>query len=346
MKAAVTGASGLVGGHVVRAFARAGHDVRAVVRATSRTRELAGTELAVADLGRPARLRAAFEGCDVVVHCAGAFSYAEDTREVNVAGTEAVLLAAADAGVNRLVVTSSSVTCGAGEDDDPVLDGMPAYFAAKAEQEALALRLAGELALEVVVACPTVVIGGPDHRLVPSNALLVRYLLDPLRTTFPGGGNLVAARDVGDGHLLLAEHGVPGRRYLLGGENLTWRRIHELVSELCGTHGPGLTATHTSAYVGASVLELAARLTGGPALSTRAEAATIGRRFWYGHERAAALGYAPMPVRRALAGALSWLITSDHVPRPVRAWLRPLPEVYEARELFPAPPPRVVPPPA
>ena len=84
------------------------------------------------------------------------------------------------------------------------------------------------LGLEVVLALPTVVLGGPFTRLAPSNAIVLRYLLDPTRSTFPGGCNVVDARDVGAGHLRLLEHGVAGERYLLGGEDLSWRMLHTL----------------------------------------------------------------------------------------------------------------------
>ena len=83
--------------------------------------------------------------------------------------------------------------------------------------------------LEVVLALPTVVLGGPFTRLAPSNAIVLRYLLDPTRSTFPGGCNVVDARDVGAGHVRLLEHGIAGERYLLGGEDVSWRMLHSLV---------------------------------------------------------------------------------------------------------------------
>ncbi|WP_066927370.1 NAD-dependent epimerase/dehydratase family protein [Streptomyces sp. NBRC 110611] len=344
----MTGATGLVGAQVVRALLGAGHEVRALVRRSSDTRHLRalGVPVVHADLRTPASLRPAFEDCETVFHCAAVFAYWDITREelarANVDGTREVLRAAAAAGVRRVVVTSSSVTCGSSDGpatrDETGLPGeeyLPDYFLTKLEQERAALASGAELGLEVVAACPTIVVGGPDWRLVPSNALLTRYLADPLRTTYPGGCNIVSVRDIADGHVLLAEKGAAGERYLLGGENWAWRTIHQTVSELCGTHGPWATATHTGAYLAATVAEIRAVLNARPPSTTRAEARTMGRYYWYRHGKAAALGYTPRPARQALAEALGWLVTSPHLPDRVRSGLRPHPEVMSARELLP-----------
>ncbi|WP_167390803.1 MULTISPECIES: NAD-dependent epimerase/dehydratase family protein [Streptomyces] len=344
----MTGATGLVGAQVVRSLLGAGHEVRAVVRRSSDTRQLRALDVPVvdADLRVPATLRPAFEGCETVFHCAAVFAYWDVTREdlarANVEGTREVLRAATAAGVRRVVVTSSSVTCGSShgpasrdESGMPGEEYLPDYFLTKLEQERTALALGAELGLQVVAVCPTIVVGGPDWRLVPSNALLTRYLADPLRTTYPGGCNIVSVRDVADGHVLLAEHGTAGERYLLGGENWAWRTIHQTVSELCGTHGPWATASHTGAYVAATLAEIRAVLSARTPSTTRAEARTMGRYYWYEHAKAAALGYTPRPARQALAEALGWLITSLHVPDRIRSGLRPHPEVMGTRALVP-----------
>ncbi|WP_457518703.1 NAD-dependent epimerase/dehydratase family protein [Streptomyces sp. TE33382] len=346
----MTGATGLVGARVVQALREAGHEARALVRRGSDTRQLRalGVPMAHAGLSDRDALRAAFDGCDTVFHCAAVYAYWDITREEltrdNVEGTRAVLRAAAAAGVHRVVVTSSSVTCGSSggpvardEDSVPGDEYLPDYFISKTEQERAALGCGAELGLDVVAACPTIVVGGPDRRLVPSNALLVRYLTDRLRTSYPGGCNIVSVQDVARGHVLLAERGTAGERYLLGGENWAWRTIHQTVSELCGTYGPWTNASHTGAYLAATAAEVRALLSARPPATTRAEARTMGRYYWYGHDRAAALGYAPRPARRALAEALGWLVTSQHLPDRIRAGLRLHPEVIDSRELVPRP---------
>lgn len=351
MRIAVTGANGLVGAHVVRSAVARGHDPVAVVRAGADLRGLVGVDvpLARADSRPAADLRRAFAGAEVVVHCAAVYSYAQTEAELtraNVDGTRSVVEAAADAGARRVVVTSSSVTCGSSPGPQQLdehgsigREWVPPYFRTKVAQEQTALEVAARRGVEAVLACPTVVLGGPDWRLVPSNAVVVRYLLDPSRTTFPGGCNVVPVRDVAAGHLVLAERGEPGERYLLGGEDVSWRTLHTLVSELAGIGGPHLTGSRETAWLAAAAAEGVAKLTGKPSLATRDEARTVGRYYWYSSAKAAALGYTARSARATVAGALAWLTTSPHLPRLVRESLRLVPEVYAAREPIPSPRP-------
>jgi dihydroflavonol-4-reductase len=201
------------------------------------------------------------------------------------------------------------------------------YYVAKARQEAEARACAQRVGVELVAVCPTMTVGAPDYRLVPSNQVIVRYLQDPWRMTFPGGCNIVHVQDVARGHILAAQRGVPGGRYLLGGENLEWSRLHATVAELCGVPGPTMLATHTGAYLAASAMEAAAWLMGTAPGTTRAETKTLGRYYWYSQARAAELGYSPRPARTALAEAIAWLVTSSHVSAAVASRLRPGREV-------------------
>ena len=343
MSVLVTGATGLVGAQVCRELLADGQDVAAMVR---RRTPPHGTRPVVAHLDVPADLERAMAGHDTVFHCAAIYAYGrareEELEAVNVTGTRDVLRAAASAGVRRVVVTSSSVTCGSSggraardEAHAPSEEFAPAYFGSKVRQEQTAFETGAELGVEVVVACPTVVLGGPATRLVPSNAILLRYLLDPTRSTYPGGCNVVALDDVARGHVLVAERGTPGERYLLGGENVSWRLLHTLLAELAGVPGPFAEVSTTMAVLAAAASELAASVTSTEPLTTRDEALTIGRYYWYDDRRARALGYTSGSARQAVAGSLSWLLAGDDLPRWVRESLRPAPEVRAARRLVP-----------
>ncbi|MFN0121849.1 MAG: NAD-dependent epimerase/dehydratase family protein [Blastocatellia bacterium] len=344
MKVLVTGASGLIGASLVRELLTAGCHVRALVRPTSDPRALAGlpVEIVHGDILSPDSLAAAAADCELLFHTAAIFAYQGHTdrqlESVAVDGTINALEAARRAGVRRVTLTSSSVTLGSAatrtiRDENDTLTGAPdsAYAAAKVRQEQAAFARAAELGLDLVVVCPTITVGPHDFRLSPSNGAIMTYLADPFRITFPGGCNVVAARDVARGHLLAAARGETGQRYVLGGENLEWIDIHRLIARLCGVPGPLSFTNHTGAYLTAAAHELVSWLGRRPPTTTRTQARMVGRYYWYRHERAAALGYAPAPAREALATAVAWLAASPHVSRALRATLRLSREVYDAR---------------
>ncbi|MEJ0015125.1 MAG: NAD-dependent epimerase/dehydratase family protein [Acetobacteraceae bacterium] len=345
MRALVTGATGLIGAQIVRALVADGIEVRCLVRPSSRLAALDGLPLqwAVADLAdADAGLDDACAGCDIVFHTAAQFAYGGSDAammQVAVAGSERLLRACARTGVRRIVLTSSSVVFGHARDGVPVTEDAPlaasadepGYVAAKIAQHRRAQALAELLDLDIRYACPTMAIGPTGSSLGPSNAMLVAYLADPFRSTYPGGCNLVAARDVAAGHLLIAAAGRAGESYLLGAQNLTWRQIHGMIAELAGVAPPQVELTHAAAFLAAAAEELRAKLAGRTALSTREQAGMVGRHYWYSHARAAALGYAPVPARAALVEAISWLAASPHVSRETRACMRLAEDIYRFR---------------
>lgn len=344
MKALVTGATGIIGSNLVRALLGAGYDVRVLLRATSDARSLAGLaiERCEGDVLEPGTLDAAVQDCAVVFHAAAVFSYwgqsAEALQDLAIGGTRNVLAAAKRAGIPRVVVTSSSVVLGSSatpgtRDEAAVFDepDPPAYTLSKLRQESAAFEIGADLGIEVVAVCPTLAIGPHDYRLSPSNAYIVNYFNDPFRSTFVGGCNFVSARDVAAGHILAAEKGTPGSRYVVGSENITWRQAHELLSDLGGTFGPSVVLNHTASYLAAMGAEIAARLTGARPAATRDEAKMSTRFYWYEHERLARLGYAPMPVRQALAEAMAWLLGRAYLADSVMEKLKPAPDVLTAR---------------
>jgi dihydroflavonol-4-reductase len=347
MVTAVTGVTGMIGGAVARRLAGRGHQVRGIARPSSDVSAIPH-DVALAAFDKPAALREAIAGCDTVVHCAAVYAYGRsqhaDIDAANVDGTKSLIEAAREAGVRRVVVTSSSVTAGSSAngsvrtESDRMDDGdfRPYYYLSKLRQEQSALAAAGD-DVEVVIVCPTVVMGGPSSRLVPSNAIILRYLLDYTRSTFPGGCNVVSLGDVADAHILLAERGVPGERYIVGSENLTWRTLHSMIADLAGVGGPRIEIPSATAYLVSAVAELWSRFAETEPLSTRDEALTVGRHYWYSHDKIAALGYAPKPARVAIAEALAWLLSSPDLPRWVRDGLRPMPEVRSARRLVARP---------
>lgn len=335
----------MIGANLVRELLCAGHAVRALVRPSSNRQSLAGldVETVYGDVLHTHSLIEAANGCDVVFHTAALFTYwdlnSEQLENLAIDGTLNVIDAAAEAGVARIVVTSSSVVLGSSErplvrDESHDLDDKEnaPYVIAKALQERHAFEHAAAVGAELIAVCPTMTVGPHGYRLGPSNGLIVAYLDDLTRATFPGGCNIVAASDVARGHIIAAEKGVAGKRYLLGSENLTWAEIHTIISELCGIDGPLWQTNHTASYLAATLYEIGARLSGRAPLTTRVQARMVGRYYWYDHARIGALGYSPKSARQALAEAIGWLAASPHVSRRTRSTMRLSGEVYRARK--------------
>jgi dihydroflavonol-4-reductase len=347
MKVLVTGATGIVGSNLVRALLAGKHDVRVLVRPASDARSLHGlaVERCEGDVLDLASVQAAARGRAVIFHAAAVFAYwgmrAEEQRNLAERGTRNVIEAAHAARVRRVVVTSSSVVLGSTvgrqvlDEENCVEEAEPsAYTRSKIGQEAAAFRKGEELGVEVVAVLPTLVVGGFDYRLSPSNANIVNYLNDPFRSTFIGGCNIVSARDVAAGHIVAAQRGKSGARYVVGSENLAWPEVHGLISELTGSFGPSVVLNHTATYLAAAAAEASARLTGTRPVVTREEAKMAGRFYWYSHRRIGELGYIPAPARQALAEAIGWLWVRSYFTDSVMEKLRLSADVRVARERF------------
>jgi len=344
MHTLVTGANGLIGANLVRELIANGHKVRVFVRRSSNLKSLEGLEVETAygDVLDIESLVQAAKGCDVVFHTAAVFSYwgnaSGELENIAVDGTLNVIGAAKQAGVKRVVFTSSSVVMGS--DTRPIIrdetfdldeKDPPPYAQAKVSQEQAAFECAAAAGVNLIAVCPTMSIGPHGYRLGPSNGVIISYLDDKFKNTFSGGCNIVSVHDIAKGHVIAAEKGMPGERYILGSENLEWREIHKMISDLCGIPGPLVHINHTNSYLVAAGHELAARLTGKPTLSTREQAKMVGRYYWYDHSKIAKLGYSPRPARLALAEAISWLAASEHVSRATRTTLKLSREVYAVR---------------
>lgn len=250
-KALVLGSTGCIGNNIVRACLAAGWTVRAFHRVTSQTWMLDGLDVehAIGDLGEPESLTQAMHSCDVVFHSAAYYprhslDMAGSLRDA-VRGMRNVLRAAAQTGVHRLVYTSALTTIGPAaepgrlaDERDFYLPGSTdsAYFESKWAMEAEAWRASAH-GLPVVITNPTVVFGPWDVK--PATG---EILLHVAKGRFPVwlelDANIVDARDVGQGHVLAAEHGQPGQRYILGGENLAVRDALTIAAREAGASPP------------------------------------------------------------------------------------------------------------
>ena len=252
MNACVTGATGFVGGHVARLLVERGDAVRVTYRNPSRLSRLSALEVEAvrADVLDRAALRRAVRGCDQVFHTAGYVGSHPVDRvwQMNALAPRLVVEAAAAEGVGRVVLTSSVAAVGsapAGEvaDERHVYRGGPglAYADAKHEGESEALAAAARHGVELVVVNPAYVLGVPVDRTQPgetSTRTVGNFLLGRLPAVVDGATNIVDVEDVAAGHLLAAEKGRPGERYILGGYNLTWVELIDRLASISGTRHP------------------------------------------------------------------------------------------------------------
>jgi dihydroflavonol-4-reductase len=242
---------------VARVLSDAGADLRLLVRATSRTDNIDGllAERVVGDLREPGFLKKAMSGCEAVFHVAADYRlWCRDPREMersNVEGTRALIQAAAEAGVRRVVYTSSVATMGflgdgqLADEDSPVsVERMVGpYQRTKFMAEQIALR-----APHVVVVNPTTPIGEQDIKPTPTGQIVVDFLRRKFPAYVDTGLNLVDVTECARGHLQAFEKAKPGERYILGGENLTLKQILDKLAEITGLPSPSIRVPYAVAY--------------------------------------------------------------------------------------------------
>lgn len=252
-QAFLTGGAGFVGGHVARALLAAGVAVRALVRSAAAPGLLAGldVELVEGDLLAPAGWRERLKGCDTIFHVAAFYSWhPEDARQlyaVNVGGAQALFQAAAEAGVTCIVHTSTIGAIGRPADGSPAGEETPFnlwstgsnYVRSKWLGEAVALWW-NRRGLPAVVVHPAAPVGAGDWRPTATGQRFVSFLAGQ-RPDYPAGGmNVCPVDDVAMGHLLAAQRGQPGRRYILGhaAGNLNEEAFLALLAQVSGLPTP------------------------------------------------------------------------------------------------------------
>jgi dihydroflavonol-4-reductase len=251
MKVLVTGGTGFIGSSIVRALLLAGHHVRALVREGADTRNLAGLDIerVTGDITDPESLTAAIRGCTHVFHAAALYSFWVTQpgliERVNVGGTRNVLQAALDAGVERVVYTSSVAALAVPSRDRPVDEATPvdpsaiigAYKRSKYAAEQVALEYAAK-GLPVVIVNPSFPVGPGDIKPTPTGQTILDFINHRLPAYVDTGMNVVDVEDVAQGHLLAAEKGKIGERYILGGRNMSMREFLGVLEKITGIPAP------------------------------------------------------------------------------------------------------------
>jgi dihydroflavonol-4-reductase len=312
----VTGATGFIGRWVAELASKGGHELRVTYRDEARLGSLEA-EAVKADVLDRGSLRRAFRGCELVLHTAGVVGARPPERvwEVNALGPRNAVEAAAAEGVRRVVVTSSVAGIGPaprgrpGTEDDPYLGGGLGltYVDSKHEGEAEALAAGARLGVEVVIVNPSYVFGPPADRgsgRQTSNRMVGSYLLGRLPAVVDGETNVADVRDVARGHLLAAERGLPGERYVLGGHDLRWVELIERVAELSGVRRP-VVVLPPEAGAAARAAE-ALRL---PSLVSAEGVVLMAQNWRYSSRKARReLGYRTRSLDRTLTDTIDWYL--------------------------------------
>jgi len=330
MRLFLTGATGFVGSHIAALAAEQGADLRLLTRRSSNLSNLPkNAELVQGDLREPSAFASALRGCDALIHVAADYRlWVPDPAEMykaNVEGTRELLRLAREAGVPRVVYTSSVATMGFRKDRSVVDEQTPVaesdmighYKRSKwmAEQVAIEAARAGQ---EVVILNPTTPIGSMDTKPTPTGRIVVDFLNRKFPAYVETGLNLVDVEQIAQMHLLALERGRPGERYILGGENLTLKQILDRLAAITGLPSPTMKVPHAVAMAFAFFDETFTGKLRGKEPRATMEAVRMGRKMMWASSANAEreLGWCVLPVEDALRAACRWFVANGYAPTP------------------------------
>ena len=331
----LTGAGGFIGSSLARALVERGAEVVAPLPKGADCANIEGlpVEQVEADVRDAGAMIEAAEGCRFVFHLAALYRFwapdPEEFYEVNVGGTINVLEAARRAGAERIVYTSTVGTVGlertapgrregarlASEADWPRVEHLFGYYKRSkyvAEHEVLR---AGAEGLPVVLVLPTMPLGPRDRAPTPTGRTVLDFLNGRIRGYTDTSMNVVDVDDVAAGHLLAAERGRPGRSYILGGENIPFKKMLTQLAELTGLPAPALRVPAPAALAAARLSELIEGRLAGRAPRVPLEAARMATtQMVFDDSRARReLGYCSRPAHLALERAARWFTEQGYV---------------------------------
>jgi dihydroflavonol-4-reductase len=323
----VTGATGFVGAAVARVLVNSGQQVRVLARPGSDRRNLEGlpVEIAEGSLDAPQTLAAAVKDCRYLFHVAADYRLwvpdPEAMFRVNVEGTRQLMQAALAAGVERIVYTSSVAVLGivkGGIADEETAsraeDMIGPYKLSKFQAELAVRELIDSAGLPAVIVNPSTPIGPGDVKPTPTGRIIVEAARGRMPAFVDTGLNVAHVDDVGLGHLLAARAGQVGRRYILGGENLSLGEILGEVALVAGRRPPAFKVPHAAVLPLAAGAEALARLTKRPPFATVDAVRMAKKKMFFSSTRAIEeLGYAPRSARQAIGDAVAWFRANGYV---------------------------------
>ncbi|HXO43950.1 MAG TPA: hopanoid-associated sugar epimerase [Candidatus Cybelea sp.] len=321
MTTLVTGATGFLGSHVARQLVTAGDSVHVLVRSTSNLQSLDGLDAlrVVGDLRDRESLERAMKGVRRVFHVAADYrlwtTNPSEIYEANVDGTRLILEVAAQAGVDRFVYTSTVATIAVTGDSEELpserthatLGQMIGHYKRSkfmAEMEAVKAAASG---VPVVIVNPTAPVGPGDWKPTPTGRIIVDFLNGKMPAYVDTGLNLVAVEDCAAGHLLAAEKGRVGERYILGARNMTLKQILDALAVISGRPAPRIRLPHAVALAAGYADEFFSRIVGRePRIPIEGVKMSRHRMFVRSDKAERELGYRPGAIEPALARAVRW----------------------------------------
>ncbi len=331
MTALVTGATGFVGCHVARQLAERGEKMRLLVRANSRRDNIEAldsrlVEVVCGDLTDADSLRDALQGCDTLYHVAADYRlWSKDPRELyraNVEGTRSLLQAAGDAGVRKIVYTSTVGALGIPQDGTPGTETTPVsesdmighYKRSKflAEQEALRFASQG---LPIVIVNPSTPVGENDIKPTPTGQIILDFLNRRLPAYIDTGLNLVDVRDVAAGIILAGAKGQIGERYILGNQNMSLREMLGTLASITGMPAPRIQMPYAVAWLAVGIENVIAEriLQRAPAHPFEGVRMARHKMYFSANRAVRELGLPQSPVEEALRRAVDWFRANGYI---------------------------------
>lgn len=332
MKAFVTGATGFIGYHVARQLLEKGFHVKALVRseADSSALEDLGIELVFGDIRDINDIYNGLRGCRHVYHLAADYRlWVPDPRtmyEINVQGTRNVLHASLMMSVEKVVYTSTVGVLGPSPNGAPSTEETRAdikqmtghYKTSKfiAEQEADGFRKKG---LPIVIVNPSTPVGAMDRRPTPTGMIIVDFLNNRIPAYLDTGLNIVDVEDVATGHLLAAEKGKIGERYILGNRNVTLQEFFELMAAATGKHAPRVRLPYLPVLIAARLEAGISKISGRPP-RIPLTGVQMARTYMHFDSRKAIteLGLPQTPIEQAIGKAIAWFGRNGYAGERVR----------------------------
>lgn len=327
MKSLVTGANGFIGSAVTRCLLAAGHEVQCLIRPGSDRSNIDGlpVEITEGDLRDIASLKRAITNCENLFHLAADYRLwvpnPDTMYDINVKGTQTLILAAAEAGLRRIIYTSSVATMGLNSDGSPANEETPSslvnmtghYKRSKFIAEQVVQHLTNKHELPLVIVNPSTPIGPRDIRPTPTGRIVVDTLCGRMPAYMNTGLNIAHVDDIARGHLLAYMYGKPGERYILGGENMDLLQILQTIDKISGKKMKRIKIPAMLIFPIAWIMEKIAIITNVEPRASIDSIRMAQKKMFFSSEKAIReLGYQYRPSTEAIKDAITWFESNGY----------------------------------